>query len=94
MSRTDRGETLIRNAVADGYLEISGFDPKALAAIQPGQTQKRCYTLSRLLALRVFGRPAPVYRGFHLLRNAADAGVWMNCRNFLGTLRRIILGRL
>jgi len=94
MSRSDKGETLIRNAVADGYLEISGFDPKALAAIQPGQTQKRRYTLSRLLALRVLGRPAPVFRGFHLPRNAADAGAWMNCRNFLGTLRRIILGRL
>ncbi|HEX9858223.1 MAG TPA: Coenzyme F420 hydrogenase/dehydrogenase, beta subunit C-terminal domain [Paracoccaceae bacterium] len=93
VGRTEKGEALIRAAAADGRLEITRFAAAGLAAIQPGQTGKRRYTLSRLLALRVLGRPAPSYRGFHLLRNAAAAGLWANVRNFLGTARRIVLGR-
>jgi coenzyme F420 hydrogenase subunit beta len=94
MSRTDKGEALIRSAVAAGHLEIAAFDIAGLAQIQPGQTQKRRQVLSRLLALRLFGRPAPKYRGFHLIRNAARAGLVKNARSFLGTLHRIARGRL
>ena len=92
VSRTEKGEALVRAAVAAQRLAISDFDVSTLAGVQPGQTQKRRYTLARLAALRALGRPAPRYRGFHLLRNAARGGMLSNARNFLGTLRRILRG--
>lgn len=93
VSRTAGGEALIAAAVAAGRLQVAPFDAAGLAAIQPGQAGKRRLTLARLLALRLLRRPAPVYRGFHLARNAARAGLRANARNFLGTLRRVWRGR-
>lgn len=94
MSRTARGEALVRAAEAGGRLALAPFDAAALEAMQPGQTQRRRFALARLLALRLVWRPAPRYRGFHLLRNALRAGLRGNLRNFLGTLRRAALDRL
>ncbi|MCI2401175.1 Coenzyme F420 hydrogenase/dehydrogenase, beta subunit C-terminal domain [Aliiroseovarius subalbicans] len=93
VGRTRKGEALIQEATAAGRIALEEFDRKQLIKIQPGQTQKRRYTLSRLLALYLLFRPRPRYRGFHLLWNAKQAGVWANLRNFLGTLRRISRGR-
>lgn len=91
--RTEKGEALVRDAAAAGTIEITGYDGVGLAAMQPGQTNKRRLTLARLLALRILNRPMPRYRGFHLIRNAVHAGVWRNLRNFLGTLRRAFRNR-
>lgn len=94
VSRTAKGEALVRDAAGRGRLAIEPFDVATLAGVQPGQTTKRRYALARLMALRVTGRPAPRYAGFHLARNARAAGPVKNARNFLGTLRRILRGRL
>lgn len=91
VSRTQRGEALVRAAGSAGALALGPFDPAELAAIQPGQTGKRRYTLARTLGLRLLGRPAPRYRGFHLGRNALRAGPVANLRNLLGTMRRVVL---
>ncbi|MEM9011153.1 MAG: Coenzyme F420 hydrogenase/dehydrogenase, beta subunit C-terminal domain [Pseudomonadota bacterium] len=94
VSRTERGEEVVQSAVTRGVLTIEPFDPAGLTAIQPGQTQRRRYALARLLALRILGRPAPRYRNFHLLWNARRAGLKQNAKNFAGTVRRALLGRL
>jgi coenzyme F420 hydrogenase subunit beta len=94
VARTARGMALVRSAASASALVLSPFDPAALTAIQPGQTQKRRYLLARLLALVLLRRPVPRYRGFHLVRNARHAGLRANLRNLLGTLRRGLLGRL
>lgn len=94
MGRTKRGEALIEDAKAAGRIKTQPFDIDGLAAIQPGQTQKRRFVLSRLLALRMTGRVVPCYRGFHLWQNARKARLGRNLKNLLGTLRRIARGRL
>ncbi|MGD1883882.1 MAG: Coenzyme F420 hydrogenase/dehydrogenase, beta subunit C-terminal domain [Paracoccaceae bacterium] len=94
MGRTKRGEALIENAKAAGRIKTQPFDIDGLAAIQPGQTQKRRFVLSRLLALRMTGRVVPCYHGFHLWQNARKARLGRNLKNLLGTLRRIARGRL
>lgn len=94
VSRTGKGEDIVAQAMAAGGIVAGRFDPEALAAIQPGQKSRRRDTLARLLALRLLGRPTPVYRGFHLARNAARAGLWRNAKNLLGTIRRALQGRL
>ncbi len=94
VSRTECGEALVQAALAAGAISAAPFDIAALKAIQPGQTGRRRLTLARLVALRLCGRPIPVFRGFHLLRNAVRAGLFANARNLLGTLRRTMQGRL
>lgn len=90
VSRTGTGERIVAAALAAGALSAEPFDTAAIRTIQPGQTQRRQFTLPRVLALRLLGRPAPVYRGFHLTKNAAEAGLGPAIRNFLGTLRRVV----
>jgi coenzyme F420 hydrogenase subunit beta len=94
MSRTDKGEALLRDAQASGHIAVSPFALETLVSIQPGQRDKRRLALSRIAALVVSGRPRPAFRGFHLLRNAGQAGILALGKNFLGTLKRIVTGRL
>jgi coenzyme F420 hydrogenase subunit beta len=94
ITRTPRGEALVRDAVSAKRLRVSPFDASALERMQPGQTGKRRQTLARLVALRLFLRPVPRYEGFYLLQNAFKAGLILNMKNFLGTIKRIILGKI
>lgn len=93
LSRTERGEALVQAAAAAERLAIAPFDIDTLQPMQPGQTRKRQLTLARLAALRLLGRPIPSYRGMNLVRNARSAGLRPFLRNFLGTLRRGLLGK-
>ncbi|MEO0390467.1 MAG: Coenzyme F420 hydrogenase/dehydrogenase, beta subunit C-terminal domain [Pseudomonadota bacterium] len=90
VSRTELGARLLDQAEADGALVLSDFDDTALAAIQPGQRNRRRALLARLLALRLVGRPVPKYTGLGLLRAARGASVRFMLRNFLGTVRRAL----
>jgi coenzyme F420 hydrogenase subunit beta len=94
VSRTRKGEEIVQAAMAAGRIVAEPFAAEAISAIQPGQTQRRQSTLPRVLALRIMGQPAPVYRGFHLMRNTGRAGLWPIVKNFLGTVRRFAQGRL
>ncbi len=94
MSRTEKGEELLRSVQDAGHVEIFPFDIDALETIQPGQRGKRRLTLSRIAALSVLRRPVPAFRGFHLWHNARRAGLAALTKNFLGTLRRVLSGRV
>ncbi|WP_050929923.1 Coenzyme F420 hydrogenase/dehydrogenase, beta subunit C-terminal domain [Aestuariivita boseongensis] len=94
VSRTSLGERILQEAVAAGEIEISGFDVDKLAPIQPGQRERRRALMARLLALRLAGRPTPRYRGLHLWAAARQNPFSRNLKNFLGMLRRVIIGRL
>jgi coenzyme F420 hydrogenase subunit beta len=48
---------------------------------------------ARLAALGLLMRPVPRYGGFRLLAAARQAGPRKLVRNFLGTARRVLLGR-
>jgi len=94
MGRTGKGDQLIKDAAASQYIALSPFDISDLEYIQPGQTTKRQYTLARISALRLLGRPWPRFERFYLTRNAMRAGLWPNLKNFLGIFRRVIQGRI
>lgn len=93
VSRTAKGEALVRAALEAARVELEDIDVGEIAKMQPGQARRKMLVLSRLAALTVFGRVVPRYRGFHLARAARRAGVWPNVRSFLGLVRRILLGR-
>ena len=97
VARTPLGARILAEARAAGQLTATPFDPARLAAIQPGQRERRRALLARLAALRVCGRPVPAYRGLQL-GAAARTGrpgqiAGRLARNFLGMLRRVLQGR-
>ena len=94
VSRTELGERILQDAVAAGRIRVAPFDVGGLAAIQPGQRERRRALLARLLALRLAGQPVPRYAGLHLRAAARQNPVLRNLKNFLGTLRRVARGRL
>ncbi len=88
MARTEKGEDLVAAARGAGQIETRDFDITALAAIQPGQRERRRALFARLAGQRAAGRPVPHYRGLHLLAAARQNPLARNLKNFLGTLRR------
>lgn len=88
VARTALGAEILAGAEAAGVLETGSFDLARLAAIQPGQRERRRALAARLAALKLLGRPVPEYRGLKILEAARQNSVSKLVRNFLGTLRR------
>ena len=88
VARTALGASLIEAARSAGRIETAPFDIDQLAAIQPGQRERRRALGARLAALRLAGRPIPRYEGLQI-NAAARQNPWRrNLKNFLGMLRR------
>ncbi|WP_417462999.1 Coenzyme F420 hydrogenase/dehydrogenase, beta subunit C-terminal domain [Kordiimonas sp.] len=87
--RTALGGRILEGAVAAGQIETTPFNVAQLAAIQPGQRERRRALLARLLALRLTGRPVPRYRGLNLWSAARQNSYLRNLKNFFGMLRRV-----
>ncbi|MFN0113331.1 MAG: Coenzyme F420 hydrogenase/dehydrogenase, beta subunit C-terminal domain [Paracoccaceae bacterium] len=88
MARTGLGQAILAEAKAAGRIVTRPFDPDRIAAIQPGQRERRRALLARLTALRLMGRPVPRYRGLRLLTAARQNPAGRNLRNLLGMIRR------
>jgi coenzyme F420 hydrogenase subunit beta len=93
MARTAKGLALVEGAVAAGRLAVAPFALGRVAAMQPGQRERKRALAARLAALRLLLRPVPRYRGFRLVAAARQAGLGKHLRNFAGTARRVLLGR-
>lgn len=93
VARTPLGARLIAEAEAAGRIVTGPFDMERLAALQPGQRERRRALLARLAALRLLGRPIPRYEGLHLLAAARQNPPGRTLRNFLGMLRRSLRRR-
>ena len=92
LSRTEKGEALVRAAMAAGRLAAEPLPLDAVMAMQPGQVSRKRGVAARLAALAGLGRPRPSYRGFKLLSPAMESGLWANVRNAAGTGRRVLRG--
>ncbi len=88
VARTVLGAQLIAAAQAAGQIATAPFVIDQLAAIQPGQRERRRALWARLAALRLAGRPIPRYEGLQIAAAARQNPWTRNLRNFLGTLRR------
>lgn len=94
VSRTALGEQIVKDAIAAGHLETEDFDVSDLAAIQPGQSNRRKSLLARLAGLALCGRPIPRYTGLHILQVARQNSMKSNAINFLGMVRSVVQGRI
>jgi coenzyme F420 hydrogenase subunit beta len=90
VARTALGQRILAEAEAAGAIVTGPFDPTTLAAIQPGQRERRRALLARLAALRIAGRPIPVYHGLQLAAAARQNPIGRNVKNFIGMLRRTL----
>jgi len=93
VGRTELGDKHIKQAAAAGRIETASFDIDSLASIQPGQRERRRALFARLSALRLTGKPVPVYEGLQISAAARQNTLRRNFKNFLGTIRRIVLRR-
>lgn len=93
LARTPLGAEILAEARAAGALETRTFDLAGLAAIQPGQRERRRAVLARLAGLRLLGRPIPRYEGLQLGAAARQAPVAKRLKNFLGMIRRTLRPR-
>ncbi len=94
IARTATGNQVLAAAIAAGHIVITPLEMAEISKMQPHQERRKRLILSRLIALRVFGRPVPRYRGTRLWRAAIGAPPLAQARSFAGLLRRIIQGRL
>lgn len=94
VARTPLGLDLLQEATNRGALSVQDFDVSQLAAIQPGQRERRRAVLARLLALRLVRCPTPKYDGLLLAAAARQNPASRNLKNFLGMLRRVLRARL
>ncbi len=93
VARTALGAEILADVQAAGMIVTESFDPAALAAIQPGQRERRRALAARLAALRLLGRPVPRYTGLQILAAARQNPLARSLKNFLGTLRRGLKSR-
>ena len=91
--RTPRGAEVLAAARAAGRITTQPFAVEGLAAIQPGQRNRRVGLAARLLALRLILRPVPRYDGLENWAAARLGGPRRFVRNVLGMLRRGLLRR-
>lgn len=93
VARTAHGADLLAGAERAGAIETAPFDTSTLAAIQPGQRERRRALLARLAARRLAGLPIPRYTGLRLIAAARQNPVARNMKNFLGMMRRSLRTR-
>lgn len=88
VARTALGAELVASAQTAGQIEIGPFDVSTLAAVQPGQRERRRALAARIAGLRLLARPAPRYKGLQLVAVARQNSLRRNLSNFLGMVRR------
>jgi coenzyme F420 hydrogenase subunit beta len=94
LGRTPRGEAVIAAACAAGQLRTEPLDGREIDRMQPYQMRRTRLTLSRLLAMRMLLRPATSYRGMSLFQFARKSGAKANLKSLLGTVARLLRGRM
>ncbi len=93
LSRTEKGEALVRAALGAGRLVAQTLPLAAVGPMQPGQIARKRNVASRIAGLAALGRPFPAYHGLQLLRCARQNSPATNLRNLLGTIRRVLRAR-
>ncbi|MFP3942325.1 MAG: Coenzyme F420 hydrogenase/dehydrogenase, beta subunit C-terminal domain [Alphaproteobacteria bacterium] len=63
VSRTRKGDRLVREAARAGRIELSPCAVEEIARMQPAQARRNSLVLSRLAAMALLGRRRPRYRG-------------------------------
>jgi coenzyme F420 hydrogenase subunit beta len=93
ISRTSKGEHVLRQAIQGGYLQANSIHIEAIEAMQPSQAQRKRLVLSRLVAMFVMATRPPFFWGLQLRRAAFTGGLIGNIKSGLGMVRRLLFKR-
>ena len=93
VSRTGKGEDLVRSAIEAGYIMAQNLDVAEISKMQPSQARRKQLVLSRLSAMALMGRVMPRFVGLRLCKAAFGASFWQHLRSFLGMVRRLLQSR-
>jgi coenzyme F420 hydrogenase subunit beta len=94
-ARTKRGNELFERAVSEGYIVVDkDISHEEIELIQPYQADRRKLLLSRIIAMKLFGKKTPKYPLSLLIRNSLNIGIKKQIRSFSGTALRIVKGKL
>ena len=92
LSRTDRGDRLVEEAIDAGYLSVSNLDFHELDRMQPHQSTRKKHIKARVFALSLLGIETPNFGHIELDAAAKLSGVRSRVRAFFGTMTRILFG--
>lgn len=93
-SRTQTGDVLLNEALDAGIVYLCHADVNELDYIQKYQIERRATMKARLIALRLCLRAAPKYKLKKLNYYSKKIPLGIKARYFLGTLKRVLNGRL
>ena len=93
VSRTARGQAILDQAVADKAVAMVALAITEIDLMQPSQAQRKYAVRARMAALTATLQPRPSTHGLSVEAASRLAGLKDQARNFLGTMRRIILRR-
>lgn len=94
VARTGRGQEVLEAALAAARLEIEALDLGEIERMQPSQARRKRLIRARTAAVRMLGRPIPKMTGLKIGEAARQAPAKEALRNFLGTVRRAMNGKL
>jgi coenzyme F420 hydrogenase subunit beta len=94
VARTARGQEVLEAALGAARLEIEPLDLAEIEQMQPSQARRKRLIRARTAAVRILGRPIPKMTGLKVSEAARQAPAIEALRNFLGTVRRALNGKL
>lgn len=93
IGRSTAGRELLELAQAEGAIALAPLDPAEIDLMQPAQARRKRLVLARTAAARTLRQPVPEMIGTKVWQAARSANLLETIRNYLGSLRRIIMGR-
>jgi coenzyme F420 hydrogenase subunit beta len=92
ISRNENGKKLLKEAVASGYITMSGkkYSSSEIAQMQPYQKQRKQNLLARLIALKLFGKKIPNYNTGLLVKASLKENPLRLLKNFVGMIKRLL----
>jgi coenzyme F420 hydrogenase subunit beta len=93
ISRSQVGERLVESAVAAGALSVDDLDVTEIIKMQPHQARRKRLVLARTAPLPLLLQPTPQMAGLRVSDTARRGDLPDFARNFLGAIRRTLLGR-
>ena len=94
LARSRTGSELLSKAVAAGKLIIEELPIGEIDLMQPAQARRKRLISARMKAWTMAGRPVPLFKRMGVAQATRKASLGALVKEFLGTMKRIIQGRI
>jgi coenzyme F420 hydrogenase subunit beta len=93
LCRTNAGLELIKAAHKDNAISIKKVKPHSLPDAQRNVLNRRCEIYGRLITMKLFNIPIPIYHNIPLKNNWKTLNIKNKLKTVLSTVRRIFIRR-